>query len=116
VMCRRMMLGEIVGEIVGAFSPMYYEVTLFDAVTYPIKTHDNGFGPLMFDGLIGYTCRTCIICFNGCGQLFMAHFHKGGAEWDTVSLALWKSAPSSASMADAMTLRMMELMILVAPF
>jgi hypothetical protein len=47
-----MIFSEIVGEIVGAFSPMYYELTLFDAVAYPIKPHGNGFGPSLFDGLV----------------------------------------------------------------
>jgi hypothetical protein len=32
------------------------------------------------------------------------------------SRSLWKSAPSSASMVDAMTLHMMELMMWMAPF
>jgi hypothetical protein len=32
------MFCEIVGEIVGAFLPMYDELALFDAIAYPIKT------------------------------------------------------------------------------
>jgi hypothetical protein len=62
-----MMFDEIVGEIVCAFSPMYDELALFDAVAYPIETHVNCLGSLLFDGFVGHACGTCIICFNGRG-------------------------------------------------
>jgi hypothetical protein len=38
-----MMFCETIGEIVGAFTPMYDELALFYALTYPIKAHADGF-------------------------------------------------------------------------
>jgi hypothetical protein len=43
VMGRGMVYCKVVGEIGGAFSPMYNELALFDAIAYPIEMHVNGF-------------------------------------------------------------------------
>jgi hypothetical protein len=41
-MGRGMMFCKVVGQIVGAFAPMYNELALFDSITYPIETHVDG--------------------------------------------------------------------------
>ena len=49
-----MVFGDIVGEFV-AFSrdPENCELTLFDSVADPVKSHVNGFGAFVFDGAVG---------------------------------------------------------------
>ena len=51
-MRRRMVLGEVVSEVVAAFAPMDDVLVLGDAVFNPIKTHVHGFGSALLDGVI----------------------------------------------------------------
>ena len=43
-----MVLGEVIGLVQGTFPPVNDELSLTDAVTYPIESHVNGLGPLLF--------------------------------------------------------------------
>ena len=47
------MFGEVVGAVQLAFTPEDGELVLFDAVTDPIKSHVDGFGAFLFDGVVG---------------------------------------------------------------
>jgi hypothetical protein len=92
VVCWQMVFGEIVCKIVCTFSSMDDELTLFDAVIYPIKAHANCLGSSLFDGFVGHACCTCIVCLNGCGWLWVAHFDKVGAKWYAVSCVVKQSS------------------------
>ena len=51
-MARGEMLGEVVGQVVGSFAPEDEELALLDAVPDPIKTHVDGFGSALLDGVV----------------------------------------------------------------
>jgi hypothetical protein len=104
-MGRGMVFGKVVGEIVFTSTPMNYELALLDSVTHPVKSHVYGFGATLFDCFSG----ACIFGLDGCCSLWMSHFFECNAERDTV--AFWNMVPSSASVADAITFRMMELIV-----
>ena len=52
---QRMVLGEVVSEVVAAFAPMDDVLVLGDAVFDPIKPHVHGFGLALLDGVIDHT-------------------------------------------------------------
>ena len=60
----RVMLGEIVSEIVSPSFPMNDELALCDSVPDPIEAHVNCFGTLLFDGGIGDACSACVVCLD----------------------------------------------------
>jgi hypothetical protein len=84
------MFFEIVGEIVGAFTPMHHGLALFDAITYPIKTHVNGFWSAFFESFVGDAGGTRIVCLNWCGGLVEDHFDESVAKWYAVSIIMEK--------------------------
>jgi hypothetical protein len=49
-MGQRMMFGKIVSEVVASWGPEDIEMSLVAAVTYPVKTHADGFRALLLDG------------------------------------------------------------------
>ena len=74
------MFGEVVSEIVGTASPVYKELTLFDAIFDPIKTHIHGFGSALFNCIVGDSGRTGIVSLDWCGRLWVPHIVKDGSE------------------------------------
>ena len=48
---------------------MDYELALLDSVSNPVKAHVNGFGPFLFDSVIGDTFGTGVVGLNGSGWL-----------------------------------------------
>ena len=54
------MLGEVIGEIVGTFSPMNMDLTLVNSILNPVETHVNGFGSSLFD-LLTLGCSSSIM-------------------------------------------------------
>ena len=62
VMYRCMMFGEVIGQIDAAFSPINEKLPLTYTVSDPIKTHVNGFGLTLFDGIIDDSQCGAIIC------------------------------------------------------
>jgi len=52
---RRMMIGEVVSEVVAAFAPMDDVLVLGDVLFDPVKTHVHGFGAALLDGVIDDT-------------------------------------------------------------
>jgi hypothetical protein len=57
-----MLFGKIIGIVVGTFAPIDNELPLSDAVANPVKAHVHGFGSLLFDGVVGETDCTSVIC------------------------------------------------------
>jgi hypothetical protein len=88
---------------------------LLDSVTNPIESHVDCFGSALFDSFIGKSCSAGVVCLKRGIRLWMPHFNESGARRRTASRALWNKAPNSASVADAMTLAMMALMVWMAP-
>ena len=71
-----MVFCKIVSFVEFAFSPQHVELFLFDAIAYPVESHVNGFGPFLFNGVIGNAGRGAVVGNNGGGGLGMAHFFK----------------------------------------
>ncbi len=68
-----MVFGEIVGEIGFSGCPENLEVSLFDAITYPVESHVDGPGALLVDGIVGDSAGGRVVGLNGCGVLCVAH-------------------------------------------
>jgi len=56
-----MVLGEVVGPILDARSPKDVELALAHLVAYPIKPHVDGFGALLFNGVIGNAAGCAVV-------------------------------------------------------
>jgi hypothetical protein len=85
-----MIFCEIFCDSVGAFTPMYDELALFDTIAYPIGTHVDGFLSALFDSFVGDTGRTRIVYLNWRDFLVVAYFDESGAEWYAVSCIMEK--------------------------
>jgi hypothetical protein len=48
-----MVLGEVVGQIVGATPPVDEELALGDVVFDPVEAHVDGFSAALFDSVVG---------------------------------------------------------------
>jgi hypothetical protein len=73
------MLGEVIGSIVEAFASVNEELTIFDAIFYPVKAHVNGFGSTLFDIVVGDTGGNGIVGLDWGSRLWVAHFSEGSA-------------------------------------
>ena len=60
VVCRGVMLGEVVSQVSGSWLPVNVELALFHSVFEPIEAHVNGFGSFLFDG-ISEDANTCLV-------------------------------------------------------
>ena len=56
-----MVLGEVIGPISDARSPKNVELALAHPVAYPIKPHVDGFGALLFNGVIGNAAGCAVV-------------------------------------------------------
>ena len=75
-----MVFGEIVGEIGFSGCPENLEVSLFDAIAYPVETHVDGPGALLVDGIVGDSAGGRVVGLNGRGVLWISHFVERGAK------------------------------------
>ena len=66
-----MMLGEVVSQVVFAFFPKYFKLVLADAISYPVETHVNSFGALLFDCVIDNSKGCGIVSLDGGGWLWV---------------------------------------------
>jgi hypothetical protein len=73
-----MMLGEVVSSVRAAFSPIDEKLSLSDAVSYPIKTHVHGFGPFLFDAVVGNAGGSAVVSLDRSGRLWMSEFDEAG--------------------------------------
>jgi hypothetical protein len=73
MVCKRMLFGEVIGQIVRATAPMDDELALGHAIAHPIEVHVNGLGATLFDGVVGNASGTGVVGLNGGGRLGVAH-------------------------------------------
>lgn len=92
-----MVLGEVIGEIVFAFGPIDKKMALADAITDPIKTHVDGLGATLFDGVIGNAGSTSIVSVNTCGILRVSKFGQSDAKGSAILQVVEKRAKFSFS-------------------
>ena len=69
MMCGRMMLGEIIRSVGSAPPPIYYELSLTDTVTDPIKSHVDCFGTALLDSVCCESDGGAVVGDNWCGGL-----------------------------------------------
>ena len=74
------MFGEVVSEVVSAAPPVHEELTLFDAIFNPVKSHIHGLRTSLFDRAVADAGRACIVSLNGSGRLWVTHVMKDGAQ------------------------------------
>ena len=73
VVLGRVVLGEIVGEVVYALPPGDNDVSRFDLVSDPVVAHVESLGALLRDGLVGYTGSDGAVGLYLCGRLWETH-------------------------------------------
>ena len=78
------MLGEVVGEVFGAFSPVHVELPLSDPVADPVEAHVDGFRSLLLDGVIGDAVGACVVGLDRRDGLWVAEFGERGANHASV--------------------------------
>jgi len=61
MMAGGMVFGEVIGMIGAAGTPKNVELALADPVVNPIKSHVDGFGPLLFHGVIGNAAGGAVV-------------------------------------------------------
>jgi hypothetical protein len=110
MMARRMIICEIVGIIFTSFS-LDHELSVLDSISNPIETHVNRFGASLFDRVVRCAGCTQVVRLNWCRRLGMTKVFKNVAQHRAI-FCIVKTAPSSASHADAMTDLRMELFML----
>ena len=64
-----MMFGEVISAIDFGFAPINVILALLDSTADPIKSHVDGFGPVLFDCVIGETSCHGVVGFNWSGWL-----------------------------------------------
>ena len=74
MMCGRMVLGEIVSIVLGAWFPENVELALIYTIAHPVKTHVNGFGALDFYVIVGNSCSCGVVDLDWSCWLGMPHF------------------------------------------
>jgi hypothetical protein len=98
-----MMIYEVIRKVSFSSLPSDSELTLPNAVSYPIETQVKCFTATLFDGVVGNTSSGGISGEDEQRGLRMSHFVECSMEGQT-SLLLWNKAPSSALAVDERTL------------
>jgi hypothetical protein len=75
----RMMLGEVIGQVIATAAPVYQELALLDTVFDPIEAHIHGLGAFVLDGVIGNAGSTGIVGLDRRWWLLMAKCFQGVA-------------------------------------
>jgi len=88
----RMMLGEVIREIVFAATPADVELALTDAIAHPMAAHVHCLGASLLDGVVGDALCGVIVGANGSWSLFMAEFFKRVVQWHCVFAVVAKAA------------------------
>ena len=81
-MSRRVMFCVIVGQIGYSGLPVDEELAAAGAVADPVEAHVDGFGALLFDGVICKSNTGWVFYLHGCGQLGLAEFVEQCADGD----------------------------------
>jgi len=74
-----MVFGKIIGAVGVARSPKDVKLSLSDTIPDPIEAHVDGFGPFLFDGVIGNAASSAVVGLEWCGWLRVAKFIQGNA-------------------------------------
>ena len=77
-----MVFGVVVRKVGSSRHPVDEELSLSDSILDPIKAHINGFGSLLFDGLVGKTHCHGIVNLDWSGWLWVPQFNEGVADGD----------------------------------
>ena len=103
-------LVEVIGKVFSSLLPVYLELVLFDASVYPVEAHVKSFGALPAHVAGEDAVGVCAVGLDWDGRLRV-----GGCGWPILmravrmGTAFWllrKIPPVLASVADAITLRM----------
>ena len=78
------MLGKIISQVVSSSPPVDNELTLVDPVSDPIKSHVNGLGTSLLDGVIGNARSTGIVSLDEGCLLGMACVFQGCPKHNTI--------------------------------
>jgi hypothetical protein len=116
MMRRRMMLCEIIRQILISRAPVYIKLSLFHSVLYPIKAHIHCLCAFLFYNTIAVSCGSGIIRFHWCGGMFVPQFLQCCPEDCSFFGIYKKTAPFSASVANDITCLRTLMMIKIAPF
>ena len=115
MMRRSVVFGKVISAITFTMPPVNIELALVDAVSDPEEAHIHALRPLLFDCSCKDAHITLIIhfdCVGGCGEPISIK-----AVWiDTHDRQLLNTATISASVADDITLVVIEHMTWTAPF
>ena len=68
----RVVLGEVVSEIAGAFVPVDSELVLVHRVADPVEAHVDCFGAALFDSVVDDAFGCFVVGLDGCRTLFVA--------------------------------------------
>ncbi len=68
------MLREIIRKIFGAWSPNYLELPLACADSQQVKSHVDGFGAALFDGVVQDALGAFVVRADHCGRLWVSQF------------------------------------------
>ena len=74
------MFGEVISAIGFSFGPEDLELALAHSVSDPVKTHVDGLGALLFDGVSDDAASSVVVSGNGCRWLGMSHFFEGDSQ------------------------------------
>jgi hypothetical protein len=67
-------LREVVPEVFCARSPNDLKLPLAGAVSEPVKSHGNGIGAALFDGVIEDAFGAVVVCSKHCGRMVVVQF------------------------------------------
>jgi hypothetical protein len=73
------MFGKVVSSVGDAVAPVDNELALRDAVADPIETHVHGFGPSLFDRVVGNAGGSAVVGDDGGRWLGMSEFFESDA-------------------------------------
>ena len=79
-MSGRVVLGEIIGQIVFSPTPVDEKLTLLHAIADPVEAHVHSLGTALFDSVVDDTSTACVVGLNGSRGLRMAQFSEGNTE------------------------------------
>jgi hypothetical protein len=85
------------------------------SIVEPVEAHANCFGSFWLDFAIDDCISHCVVCLDGGGQLFVAHFFVYNSDVNCLACHDVIRAANSASVADDMTCLMMWAMLSKAP-
>ena len=106
-----MVFSEIVSQISFPWGPIDLKLALGNAVLEPVEAHVNGFGSILFDGVVEDTIGRAVVSSDRCRGLFVSQYNEGDAVWDCCT-GIQVACPISDSAAEARTFFMMVVMAL----